>query len=426
MERAKKLKARTALLAVMLLIASPMNNAWAQATYDRGANQSVTERPHPEYDPLGLRFGGFDVRPSLDIGVEHTDNLFADASNEQSDTFVVIRPRVEAETTWSRHRIAADLQLEQTLHDEFVKDDTLNVNFGADARLDIRRNTQIGVNGRFAEYVEARSSPDAPENSVKPIEYQVQTASVYLQQQFNRLRLSLIAGESRYDYEDGLTGAGIVIEQDDRDRDETFVTGRVEYAVSPRFALLGEASVTDREYDLLPPVIPWNRNSEGRTYLVGANFDVTRLVRGEVAVGYFEQEWDTNQAPKEEGTAVRANVDWFPTELTTVNLTAQRRNNDSGQAFAVSFLQESAGVRVDHELRRNVVLTAALDSERREYTGIARKDEVIGGTLSLRYLMNRRVVIGAGYRYEEQNSTGLNADEDYEQNRFFASVGLRY
>jgi len=425
MERGNNRKARTALLAVMLLALNPMH-AWAQAAYDRGANESVIERAHPEYDPLGLRFGGFNVRPSLDIGVEHTDNLFADSTNEQADTFAVVRPRVEIASNWSRHRVVADAQIEQTLHEEFTKDDTTNINVGADARIDVRRSTQVGITGRIAEYAEARTSPDTPENSVSPIEYEVRTANVYLQQQFNRVRVSLLAGESRYDYDDGLTGAGIVIEQDDRDRDETFVTARLEYALSPRVALLGEASVTDREYDLVPPAIAWNRNSEGRQYLVGANFDLTRLVRGELAVGYYEQEWDTNQAPAEEGVAVRANIDWFPSELTTVNLRAQRQNNDSGQAFAVSFLQENLAVRVDHELRRNLVLTAALDGEHREYTGIAREDEVMGGTLSLRYLMNRRVVIGAGYRYEEQDSTGLNADEDYEQNRFFASVGLRY
>ncbi len=425
MKRAKRLKARTALLAVMLLAVSPMN-AMAQATYDRGANQSVAERPQPEYDPLGLRFGGFEAQASLTVGVEHTDNLFADATNEQDDTMAVIRPRVELASTWSRHSVTADFQAEQTLHDRFTKDDALTIDTGANVRLDIRRNTQIGVAGRLAERIEARSSPDAPDNSVAPIEYEERTANVYLQQQFNRLRLSLVAGQTTFDYKDGRTGAGIIIEQDDRDRDESFVTARAEYALSPRIALLGEAGVNNREYDLSFPVVPWNRDSEGRTYLVGANFDVTRLIRGEVAVGYFEQEWDDNSVPKEEGTAVRTNIDWFPTELTTVNLTAQRRNQDSGQAFAVSFLQESAGVRVDHELRRNVVLTAGLDTERRDYTGIARKDEVVGGTLSLRYLMNRRVVIGAGYRYEEQDSTGLNADEDYEQNRFFASVGLRY
>lgn len=425
MVRGKRLRARTALAAVMLLVMSPMH-AWAQASYDRGANQSVTERPHPEYDPLGFRFGGFEAHPSVDIGVEHTDNLFADATNQQEDTFAVIRPRVVISSRWSNHSLTADAQAEQTLHDRFKDDDTLNIEVGANGRLDVRRNTQIGLTGRIAERVEARSAPDAPGNAVAPIEYEQRAASVYLQQQFARVRLSLVAAQNTFDFEDGVTGAGVVIEQDDRDHDETSVTARAEYAISPRIALVGEASVNERDYDLTFPQVPWNRNSEGRTYLAGANFDITRLVRGEVAFGYFEQTWDDNTVPKQEGTAVRANVDWFPTELTTVNFFVQRRNEDSGQAFAVSYLQESASIRVDHELRRNVVVTADLDSERRDYTGIAREDDVMGATLSLRYAMNRRVVVGAGYRYEQQDSTGLNADRDYEQNRFFASVGLRY
>jgi len=425
MERAKFLKAQSALVAVMMVFASP-TYAWAQATYDRGENEAVMERPHPEYDPLGLRFGGFTVRPSLDVSVEHTDNIFATAVNPQSDTYAVFRPRVEVASTWSQHSLTADILAERSVHDRFDNDDVSNIEAGASARIDVRRNTQIGLTGRIAQRAEARWAADTPDNSISPIEYEVRTANVSLMQQFNRLRVSLSAGQNTFDFKDGVTGAGIIIEQDDRDRDERFVTARAEYGISPRFALMAEASVNDREYDLSFPVVPWNRNSSGSTYLAGAHFDLTRLVRGEIAIGYFEQDYDDNTVPNEEGLAVRTSIDWFPTELTTVSFTVQRRNEDSGQAGAVSFLRENATVRVDHELRRNVVLSAGLDSERREYVGISREDEVIGATLGLRYLMNRRVVIGAGYRHEERDSSGLSADDGYKQNRVFASVGLRY
>src|SRR5690349_23621887 len=49
---------------------------------------AVRDRPHPEYDPLGLRFGSFKLDASLDLAVASTDNLFAATSSAAVDDII--------------------------------------------------------------------------------------------------------------------------------------------------------------------------------------------------------------------------------------------------------------------------------------------------------------------------------------------------
>ncbi|MBZ4302578.1 outer membrane beta-barrel protein, partial [Streptococcus pneumoniae] len=63
-----------------------------------------------------------------------------------------------------------------------------------------------------------------------------------------RLRLSADAAVLRYDYRDGLSDAGAVIEQDDRDRTVARLTGRADYALSPATALFVQVACDDRDY----------------------------------------------------------------------------------------------------------------------------------------------------------------------------------
>ncbi len=424
MSRFKKLQSRTAILASCLVVFGH-SPALAQATYNRGANESVAERARPGYDPLGLRFGGFDVRAGLDLQVEQTDNVFAEETGAESDTIYFVRPTIGIASHWSRHSLSADASADSITHQEFDSEDRVNTQFGVEGRLDVRRTTQIGGSLRAADLTESRTDPDAPELSAEPVEFTANSARAYVQHQFNRVRVSAAVSQTTYDYEDTTDNLGAVIDQDSRDRDERFVTLRSELGISPRIALLAEATFDKHEYDVTAPMVPWNRNSEGSTYLVGANFDLTRLIRGEVAVGYLQHEWEDPSLGETENVALNTNIDWFPTELTTVNFRASRRVDDSGTDFAASYLHSEAGVRVDHELLRNLIITGGFAETRREYRGLVREDEVVSADLGLRYLMNRRVVLSGGYRYEDQTSTGANRDRDFEINRFFLSLGLR-
>ena len=169
-----------------------------------------------------------------------------------------------------------------------------------------------------------------------------------------------------------------------------------------------------------------DRDSSGYTIEVGANADLTNLIRGELIVGYLSEDWDhTNLSV--EGLALSANVEYFITRLTTITLTAKRAVEESGLGFvaAAGKVATRAEARVDHELLRNVLFTAGVSGGSDDYEGIDRKDDLFEGNVGVNYLLNRRVGVGAHYYYTDVQSSGLQRDRDYNINRFLISVTLK-
>lgn len=394
-------------------------------TPDRGANSNaaVAERIHPGYEAKGLPLGVFRAFPTFTAEVQTTDNLFASSSNEQSDVIYFARPAVTIESDWSRHHLTFDAAAARSFHTDFPKDDVTTATVGADLTLDVLHSTQAGLGARWRQDSEGRSSPDTPAGALSPVEYEATSLTAFAAHTFNRIRLTATATREEIDYDDVFNAFG-VIDQDDRDHTATRASFRAEYGLSPDTAFLLETRYDSRDYDYRPANPALVRDSSGAAVLAGVNFDVTRLVRGEIAAGYFAQDYDA--VGETNGLAVDANFQWFPTQLTTVTINAARRADDSGAAGAVSVLLTSGGVRVDHELRRNIVLSAELARADREYKGpVDRADEVWTGQLAARWQLNRRVGLSAGVAHERQDSTGVNRDRDFEINRAFAALTLR-
>jgi hypothetical protein len=399
--------------------------AAAQADADRGRNVSVLERPRPDYEPRGVRVGAVQAFATLPVEVATTDNLFAEEADEDSDVFYALRPRLQAATTWSRHAITLAAGLDRTFHLDFPKDDIFDAFVDITGRLDLGRSGELGVTYARASLSEARGSPDQPFAARSPVEYEQERVALTGRYQFNRVRVSGELSQTEFDYSDVLSVTGTLLDQDDRDRTETLGVVRGEFAISPALAAFAQVELDHRDYDLRPPATAFNRESFGRRYLVGSTFDITRLIRGEVGIGYLQQEFKDPGISDVEGIAADVSVDWFPTQLTTVNVAARRTVEETGFVGAASFLLTEGGVRVDHELRRNVILSAGAAIGRREFEGADREDELGRFDLGATYLVNRRVSLQARYERETQDSSGVDRDRDFEANRFLVGVTLR-
>ena len=80
------------------------------------------------------------------------------------------------------------------------------------------------------------------------------------------------------------------------------------------------------------------------------------------------------------------------------------------------------GARVDHELRRNVILTAGARVGTRDYETIDREDEFFYADAGADFMFNRRVALRARIGHEEVESTGVDRFRDFEVNT--ATLGL--
>ena len=398
----------TSIVAAWLIAMAPVH-ALAQTEADP---VGVRDRPRPEYDAQGRNLGGFDLHASLGLGVTSNSNVFAEETGEDDDIIFNVTPEASLTSHWSRHALQVAGGADLTSHQDFDTEDAETYYLSGHGRLDIGRDTQLSGDVRWANEVEPRTSPDALLVG-EPVEYDQSEASAWLQHTFNRVRVGVGMASSEYDFDDA--GA---IDQDFRDYTQDSITGRVEVALTPRVAIVGQATSDERDYDNAPLL-----SSEGKTYLAGIRLNLTNLMSGELTAGAFERDYDFGGSV--DGTAIAANLEWYITQLTTLSFEASRAGQESGATVASPYVEEEYGVRVDHELRRNVILSAGLRSGKRDYETIDREDETFYGDVEAIYMLNPRVVLSGRYRHEENESTGLNRYRDYDVDRFTIGASLR-
>lgn len=421
----KKLEVSLAVLAATLGLAGP---AMAQDgdNFNRDRNVSVRDRAKPEYDAAGIRMGGFRLYPELLLAGEYNDNIFAtDGANVEEDFIWHVTPSARLESQWSTHELSFSLAAPSLFYSDFSDNDTTDVTGAINGRLDVYRDFYFHGGMRYSDLTEPLSSSPTALPLAEPIEYTEAAANVGFVKAFNRLRVSGEASIATADFDDGVFFNMTPAEQDDRDRTVLQYGLRADYAVSPLTAFFLAVGANTRDYDLDPPNTIVDRDSEGYEALVGANFDLTRLIRGEIGVGYLSQTYDDPSVDETSGLAVRANVEWFPDELVTVSFGASREVADAGAFGASSYIANNASFAIDYEWRRNVVFGLNVGYSFDEYEGIDREDSRLSTEVRADYLVNRNAAVFAQLGHYEQESEGLQFGRDYDINRVVLGIRLR-
>jgi hypothetical protein len=413
-------------LAVLLACSAAVPALAQEDNFDRSGNTSVRQRPRPDYEAAGARMGGFLLFPKVTVGVVHDDNIYALPNNEESDWIFSIRPSVQLASQWSRHALNVTAHVDSVSYADHDDENFTGWGVDADGRLDVTRNTVLDGAANYSEQIEPRTSLEAQRGSREPIEYSTARFEVGGTHTFNRLRLNASFEQIDYDYEDGVTLLGNVLDQDFRDARNSTVILRGDYSISPDTFLFVKAAWNEHDYDQQPILAINSRDSDGWELTVGADFDLSNLMRGQIEIGALEQNFDSPQYGSFSGGQIRGSLEYFPTQLTTITFSASRNVQDSGIINAPAYLSTAVGAQVDHELLRNVILTARIDYEHADYRGIDREDDRYNFSLGGTYLLNRNVGVSLTYNYLNQESGGVIGGFNFDDNRLLGTVTLQY
>jgi hypothetical protein len=407
-------------------VSPDLSNTEAYTNFKRDRNISVRQRPHPGYEAIGLHEGAFMIWPKLSVTAEHTDNAFATTTGQVSDTIWHIAPEVDLTSNWTRNALQAYARSIINTYTETGGQNTTDYSIGALGRIDVLRTAQIDAGSDLSLITEPKTSAPAQGLS-HPNQYQLLSGFLSGAREFNRLRISGRFDVKNYQFLDREGNPSFK----DRDRTEIVYTGRADYAVSPDTALFVELSGNNHDYRITSDpghVFPdfHDRTSNGAQVLVGANFEISAATRGEVGVGYVASNYKDPAFRNISGFGARAQVEWFPTQLTTFTFTGSRTIEDAAIAGASGYLSTNLGVRADHELLRNVVVSATLGYGDDQYHSIDRHDERTTAGISATYLLNRSVGVTVGYDYFKQNSRGTAGSGEFDINKIGATVTLQY
>lgn len=395
-------------------IATPV--ALAQSVdnpFNRGRYVAVTERAQPQFDPEPVRAGAFDVWASLGLSAEFNDNVFATTTNEESDTIFRVQPNVEARSTWSSHELNAGVSLDHREYQENDSETVTDYNGYIGGRIDVQRSFRLNGQVNAAHITEQRYEPSGNVGG-EPAQYDRIGAEAGAVFQRDRYQVEGSVGTVERDFNSQFNF---------RDANETYLAGRASYAFSPDVAFFVQARKTDIDYDQPGTLLDPSRDGERTNIQAGLNFEVAAPFRGEIAIGSVNDDKDDPTRPDTDGLSINGNLMWFPTQLSTFTFRAFRSVIDPGLPNSASATNTTFGVRVDHELRRNIIGYADIGVGTYEFSDIDREDEFATFGIGVAYKMNKRARLEAGFRRHTQDSSGLNADRDPDQNVF--SIGIR-
>jgi hypothetical protein len=396
------------------------------AAFARDRNVSVTERPKPEYEAVPVRVGAFIVDPVIAAGLEYNDNIYATNTDQQSDGILHVQPSVLVTSDWSRNQVSAFARASSSFYFDHTGEDTTDGAIGASGRLDVQRDLGFAGGASFERDTQPRTSEASPEAAAHPVRYDVADTWIEGTKDFNRLRVTARGSIDDYSYDNAQTTTGLQIYEQDQDHTSYVGALQAEYAYLPETSLLASLVANHREYrDELPGET--SRTSSGYELTVGTNFDLSHLARGELYIGYLEQDYDNiNVFRNVSGIAARGKVEYFPTQLTTITVSGSRSVEDSGIINVGGFLASTVTVQVDHELLRNLILSAGLSYTEDDYSNYNRSDKINSEQASAKYLMNRAVSLNLTYAHLNQDSSGTQAGPKYDINRVIGSLAYRF
>ena len=408
-------------------VLSTSGTAYAQTGgyYDRDANISVLQRPRPDYDSLGISLGEFQILPSLTVAPQYDSNIFATQTGAVSDLITAIQPAVSVRSNWARHEVDAYARLSSNIYADHSEENTTDYAFGGAGRLDILSASNITAGASYADSTIPRTAEDTYTNASKPVQYDIGSANLGALQTINRLRFSESAAVARTTYGETTDFNGQPLSLGTLDNTATVVTGRSDYALSPALAAFATVQGNNRHYGASSATGQFDRSSNGYQLAVGADFDITQLIRGQFQLGYLSQNYQSNLFHTVTGPAANAKVEYFLSALTTITLTANRDVIDAVDPTAISFLQTHGGCQIDHQVRENIILSAKASYETDDFKGVQRNDQRESASLSGTYLLNRYLGLTAGYSLLNETSSGQDRVESFIANVVSLSLVLR-
>ncbi|WP_322964447.1 outer membrane beta-barrel protein [Sphingomonas fuzhouensis] len=377
--------------------------------FDRGRNESVTERARPETNPVGFKLSGFTLLPTLDTQVGYTDNVYQTTSNKTDDVFLRVAPRLLARSDWSRHSLQLTGGGDFYRYAEASPRNQNGWSIGSVGRFDATSDVALTLALDTARRFESQFSGAALVNVRSVTPYQQSQARLMADARFARVRVVGSADYAKYNFMPVRTLTGFLISQDNRDREVARGALQLEYGLTPDTGLFGQLTYTGTSYDQpLTPTIA-NRDSREIRALAGVSLDLTALLRGSAGIGYIDRRFTAPIYQNIGGLSFDAKLEYFPSALTTVTFNAFRDIQDS--TFGGSgFFNTGAALRFDHELLRNLLLNYAVSYAENDFIGVVGKARVKQVTGGATYLASRLLSgnLSLGYSQRSSENVGLN------------------
>src|SRR6266705_3219121 len=302
------------------------------------AGQPPRKRLRIDDDPFGAvgdYAGGFLVKSAIELGGGYDTNPRRSAAAKGSP-FYVVAPEFLAVSDWERHAVFADLRVSTD-------------NPGSP-------NIQAGL-ARYPVYATIGST-------------------VGVDQNFNRLQLSVGGTVERTVYTDSKLTDGASTSNDDRNFNQFGGVGRLSYDLTPGVKPFAEIEGDRRVLAVKFDRSGFVRDSSGGYVKAGSSFEFSRLLTGEISLGYAARDYVDPRLNRLEGLLVASSLTWTATPLTTAKFYSTTSIDETTLPGVSGVLTHTYTVEADHDFRRWLTAIGIFTWGSLDYQGDGRRDKI--------------------------------------------------
>ncbi|MDX2289942.1 MAG: outer membrane beta-barrel protein [Hyphomicrobiaceae bacterium] len=364
------------------------------------------------YDPIGIRIGSFVFFPEVEVAGNWTSNVLS-TPDGPGDRSLELAPSGRLVSNWSNHAVELSASGDLSYHDDLPTEDDRGFAVEARSRLDVTRATNVeAVIGRQRAQ-ESRSAIDAATAGPRAA-FTRDSAGGRLQHRFNRLTVALR----------GAVADTVFQGSADPDRDVTEARGAVRAAweFKPTLSGFGEVEVVRLDYRATASSDGIAREADGQRYRLGTSFgNTSQVLRGEIAIGWADQDLEDDRLVDVGGVILDANLAYRFSELTSFLLTAASDISGTTTAGTGGVLERRAGLEVRHAFRRHLVGSAAVGVATRDYAGIDIDEREVTFGLGAEYFLSPEAVVFTQYEHTRFRSDFPDSTYDIDTLR----IGMR-
>jgi hypothetical protein len=369
--------------------------------YGEAPGVTVASRVRPDFDPPGVRVDSFLLHPQLEEGLGYDSNVFGSGSGALGTWLLGTHPSLLVGSDWSRDSLAGYVGLDNMRYLDQPRQSYTNWTASLGGSLSIGRDQLTLAIAHFSLH-QARTELDALPSD-EPVAYSVDDVRAGYTISLGRLSVTPGLAFSAYRYE-ATTVQGTPTSQDYRDRNVLQGTVTTRYELSPQRNLLLVTRALGVTY-VAPQAGQPTRNSDGYQVLAGFSDDTDAVWRYRVLLGwelraFHAGQYGTHQAPTAEAALI-----WSPTGMTTVTALLTRGIEDAAQEGIVGYSYTRAGMVVDHEYLRNVLLQASASMQYDNYLQGGGHDSRLALGAGVTWLINRNMRLSATYDFPDQHGT---------------------
>jgi len=386
--------------------------------------QPPRKRLNLDGDPFGAvgdYAGGFLVKSALELSGGYDSNP-GRLPEPHGLPLYVVAPEFLAVSDWERHALVADLRgsftgyggmLPQTLDGGVspapTKLDRPDFTGHVDGRLDVTRDTDLTAQLRLRVATDNPGSPNIQAGLAGYPIYTTLGGTFGFDQRFNRLQVSGGATIDRTSYGDSTLTDGSTSNNDDRNFNQYGGVGRVSYELTPAIKPFVEAEGDTRVHDLQYDRSGYERDSSGGYAKAGSSFEFTRLLTGEISIGYAARNYTDPRLNRLEGLLVTSSLTWNATPLTTAKFYSDTQIAETVLPGASGVLVHTYTVEADHDFRRWLTGIGKFTFGTYDYQGYNRNDKTYSIEGDLIYKMTRNLWIKGSLRHDVLNSNLANS-----------------